>query len=237
MMLAILAASLLGSLHCVGMCGAFVAVATMDPSARAPAAWVLHAAYHGGRLVTYLVLGALAGLLGQALDFGGDLAGLPKAAAVASGSIMILFGATQALRVLGVRLPRLPLPPGVSFLVERGHRLLHARGPITRAVGIGLLTTLLPCGWLYAFAATAAGSADPVKAVGVMAAFWLGTLPALAAVGAGLQRLTGSARRHMPLATAVLLVVVGVTTVVVRVRPAFVERAPGRAPEVVCHGP
>ena len=65
-------ASLLGSLHCAGMCGAFVAFAVGidDPDAARKRAR-LHAAYNLGRLVTYSVLGAIAGAIGGALDLAG----------------------------------------------------------------------------------------------------------------------------------------------------------------------
>jgi len=60
LILAIFAASVLGSLHCAGMCGAFVAIAVQDRGN-----WRRHAslqaAYHGGRLASYLSLGIAAG--------------------------------------------------------------------------------------------------------------------------------------------------------------------------------
>jgi sulfite exporter TauE/SafE len=61
-----------------------------------------------------------------------------------------------------------------------------------------------------------------------MMAFWLGTLPMMIAVGVGVQSLTGALRPHLPLATSVLIVMVGVWTVVGRVKmPALDLRADG----------
>ena len=58
LVVAVFLASALGSLHCVGMCGAFLAIAFTDvPSA---GRWRLSVAYHGGRLVTYTALGVAA---------------------------------------------------------------------------------------------------------------------------------------------------------------------------------
>jgi sulfite exporter TauE/SafE len=101
-------------------------------------------------------------------------------------------------------------------LVARGHRLAFELPPLARASVVGLLTTLLPCGWLYAFAITAAGTGSPAVGALTMAVFWLGTLPMLIAVGVGVQTLTGALRAHLPMATSLLIVTVGVWTVLGR---------------------
>ena len=68
---AILLVSLVGSPHCAGMCGPFIAfcVGTEKQSPSRHAA--VQGAYHGGRLLSYLLLGVVAGLLGV-----GDLLGV-----------------------------------------------------------------------------------------------------------------------------------------------------------------
>ncbi len=220
---AVLLASLLGSLHCAGMCGAFVAFAVAGVDERAPAGlrpprWLLNASYNGGRLITYTILGAIAGALGSAVDFGGSAVGVQRSAAILAGAIMVGFGLVTALRLSGVRIARLPLPPGLDRLVTAGHRAAMRLSPARRALAIGMLTTLLPCGWLYAFAVTAAGTAHPLLGAGTMAVFWAGTLPVMASLGAGIQSLAGPLRRRVPLATAVILVIVGLFTIVGRLR-------------------
>ena len=82
-----------------------------------------------------------------------------------------------------------------------------------RAATIGLLSALLPCGWLYAFAVIAAGTASAAWGAAVMTAFWLGTVPVLASLGVGVQALTGTLGRRIPLATALLLVALGLYTI------------------------
>lgn len=233
---AVFVASLLGSMHCAGMCGAFLAFAVAgDPAGpspgRAHSRAALHAAYNGGRLVTYTLLGAIGGLLGAALDLGGSLAGVQNAAAVLAGAMMVGFGVVAVLRIRGVRIPRLPLPMALRNAVARGHRAALEWPPLTRAGAIGLLTTLLPCGWLYAFAITAAGTADPLYGAITMAVFWAGTLPVMLSLGIGLQSLTGSLRRRLPLLTSLLLVGVGLFTIAGRLAtPAFARPPSGAAP-------
>jgi sulfite exporter TauE/SafE len=67
----VLLASLLGSLHCAGMCGPLVAVALGDTRVRSYGGRaVLHGAYHGARLLTYSAAGLVCGLLGAGLNWG-----------------------------------------------------------------------------------------------------------------------------------------------------------------------
>ncbi len=213
----VLIASLVGSLHCVGMCGAFVAFAcgTGDqPGVRSKA--LLNIAYNGGRLVTYSALGAIAGALGRVLDLGGDFVGIQQAAAIFAGLVMIVFGVVTLMKIKGVKLPKTPLPSFLVKAVALGQGLAMTMRPVPRALTIGLMTTLLPCGWLYAYALVAAGTGSPVGGALTMAIFWLGTLPYLVAVGAGVQSLAGVLGKHLPTATAVLIVLVGLFTVMLR---------------------
>ncbi|MFT3787437.1 MAG: sulfite exporter TauE/SafE family protein [Tepidisphaeraceae bacterium] len=187
---AIFFASLLGSLHCAGMCGAFVALAVNGANEGASKI-ATQSAYHLGRLVTYVTLGAIAGTLGSLLNVAAKLAGLQPVAYAFAGASMVIFAGIALLRINGVKIARLPLPGFMQELLVRGHRVAMHRTPIARAATIGLLTTLLPCGWLYAFVITAAGTGSTLLGAGAMAVFWLGTLPMLVTIGTG----AGDARR------------------------------------------
>lgn len=214
--IAIFTASLLGSLHCAGMCGAFVAFAVGTEQNRRLHA-LLHAAYNGGRLVTYCILGAIAGLLGSALDLGGSLIGLQHAAAIGAGSLMIGFGLIALARTSGIKLPNPPVPALLKNIVLKGHRTAVTKPPIIRALAVGMLTTLLPCGWLYAFAIVAAGTASPGNGALTMAVFWAGTLPVLVALGIGVQKLSGPLAKRIPTITALAIVAIGLMTVLGRI--------------------
>ncbi len=205
--------SFMGSLHCVGMCGPLLAFAVGDPTVarRTSRAW-LHAAYHGGRLLTYALVGAICGLLGAAVDHGGARLGCHRAAALLAGTMVIAVGLAAALRAVGVRLPQAPLPGLIQRLVLAGQRAAFALAPLPRAFSTGLLTAFLPCGWLYLFALKAAGSGSPLWGAGFMMAFWLGSVPALVLVGAGVQTLARLFGRRLPLVTALVIVLLGVFT-------------------------
>ncbi len=218
----IAAASLLGSIHCAGMCGGFVAIAGEGTSGKAR--MLPQLTYNAGRLVSYTVLGASAGTLGHALDLAGSAAGLGRVAALVSGAIMILWGMGALLETQGVRIfrGRWALPRRVT----EGLAALRRLPASWRGFVLGLATTLLPCGWLYAFAVTAAGTANPVQGALLMAAFWSGNLPVLLGLGAMVSAAVGPLRRHVPLLSAAVIFGVGLFTVTARANlPAFAASA------------
>jgi sulfite exporter TauE/SafE len=214
-LVAVLMLSLFGSLHCAGMCGALVAfavgttTASQSPTSRA----VLQLGYHGGRAVSYALLGAASGLLGAALDLGGSLVGVQRVACVVAGGMMVLVGVVATLRYAGVALPHLPTPGWLQRTLRLGQRVAIELPPLPRALTIGLITALLPCGWLYAFVLVAAGAGSAAWGAAILLAFWLGTVPILVSVGTAIQSLTGRLGPRLPLATALLIVVVGLVTI------------------------
>jgi sulfite exporter TauE/SafE len=218
--LSVFVAALLGSVHCAGMCGSFACLASGGDASRPREAWRSAAAYNGGRLLSYVSLGMLAGAAGAGLDRLGAVAGLTRPATVVAGVLLMLWGLATLSATLGVRLPLLEVPPGLATRIARGVRAVQDRPPVLRGLALGVLTAALPCGWLYAFVATAAAAGSAAKGGLVMAAFWTGTVPMMAAVGLGAQRLLGPARRRLPMLTAVVLVLLGAFTVAGRFVPA-----------------
>jgi uncharacterized protein len=213
MIVSVFLASLLGSLHCAGMCGAFVALAVSPvPGKPTPSIFHVQSAYHLGRLGTYVLLGIFAGTAGALVDLGSTLAGIQPVAASLAGAVMIWFGASMLLRLAGVHVPKMPLPGFMQRLLTAGHTRAMNLGPAARAGVIGLLTTLLPCGWLYAFAVVAAGTASPFTGGLVMVIFWAGTLPVLVTIGTGLRAGLGSLGRRLPMVTSLLVIGVGLYT-------------------------
>lgn len=223
------AASLLGSLHCVAMCGPLVG-AYVDDEQGSP--WAGHLAYHLGRLATLLALGALAGALGQGVDALGGLAGFQRGVAWVAGASMVVWGAAALARGRRVEgnvpgLDRLPVGRALSALSRRPPR-------VGRAAAVGLLTPLLPCGWLALYAIPAAGTGDPLQGAAVLAAFWAGSVPALAGLGVALRGALRGLRPRLPALGGALLIALGVVTLVQRAR-APLPASPGAAP--ACHDP
>lgn len=202
-------ASLIGSLHCAGMCGPFIAFCVGADKNNAVKHALVQCAYHGGRLVSYAALGLVAGVIGSAIDTGGQLLGFQRTAMILAGALMAGFGALLLLRLVGVRIAKVKTPLFLQRLFQRGQRFAQSRHPVARAGMIGLLSILLPCGWLYLYVFVAAGTGSPWIGMLAMIAFWAGTVPILAAVGVGVQTLFGPLRRHLPVAVALAMMIFG----------------------------
>lgn len=209
-------ASLMGSLHCVGMCGGFVAIAAggAAPGTRG-AFWPL-LTYQLGRLLAYAVLGMAAGALGSAVDLAGSTAGLADIAAILAGGTVLTIAVAALARALGARLPQGPRFAALGQFLAKVHLRWSRKPPIARALVLGLVTSLLPCGWLWAFVLTASGTADALWGGLVMAVFWAGTVPALVGLGFGVRALFAPLARRLPLLAPTMLLVLGVVLLVWR---------------------
>jgi uncharacterized protein len=205
MLVAILVSSLVGSLHCVAMCGPLVGL----HGSRSLRLALVHAL---GRLATYATLGFVAGLVGRAVDLAGRLTTAQHVASLAAGVVIVGWGAHAIAVALGWR--RVRSVDGVWF--RRGLHQIHRRAPVGRAWLIGVLTGLLPCGWLWAFVVSAAGTASPWLGATVMATFWLGTVPAMTGLLALGGPLVDRIRRRMPVVSAGVLIALGLATLAVR---------------------
>ena len=224
LLLTVFAASVVGSLHCVGMCGPFVAFYSGADGSAGVRRFLSHAAYSFGRLLTYALYGLAAGAVGAALDVAGSLAGFQRIAAILAGVTMILWGVLALLQIRGVRIFKHGSGNGrIARFFRRGFSMVSDKPPIIRASAVGVLSGFLPCGWLWAFVVTAAGTGNAVNGAAVMTAFWAGTVPALLAVGFGTQLVSAPLRRHVPAVTAVLLVGLGLFAIFGR--PASVTAA------------
>jgi sulfite exporter TauE/SafE len=207
----VVSASVLGSLHCAFMCGPLVSAC----QAGAPQRAAPQLGYHLTRGVSYAVLGSASGAVGAAVDWAGAGAGLGRLAAVVSGLLVVLSALFWLWPTL--RLGRAPASGAAnSRRLGRGLVRLRRRGPTLRASLLGLVTPALPCGYLYAFVLSAAGTGSWQGGAALMAAFWLGTLPALLGVGYLVERLSASVRARVPLITGLTLLAMGVLGVLGR---------------------
>lgn len=172
-----------GTLHCAGMCGPFVLSQVMADAERTTVArygeWRRLAGaallpYHLGRLTTYTVLGAIAG-------YATALFAATSMFAWLSGGLLVLAASLMVLQALGLTLGGATLP---RFLATLAGSLSNGRHAATR-YALGVVLGFLPCGLLYGALAAAAGTASAVEGAAAMAAFALGTAPALLAVGWG----------------------------------------------------
>lgn len=209
----VLASSLLGSAHCAGMCGGIALAAIGPAGASRPAR---QAGYHLGRLASYAMVGVVAGLVGQVVDDAGVLVGVQRIAAIAAGTMIAAFGAIGVARAFGARIPSAGVPAPLVAVAQRVHAQTLRLPAAHRGLPLGLATPLLPCGWLYAFAAISAASASPAVGALVMAAFWLGTVPAVVLASNGARIAFARLGRAAPVVAGLAMVAVGVHAAVVR---------------------
>ena len=168
-------AGFLGSFHCTAMCGPFVSFYSID--ARKPMA--NHLTYQTGRLCSYLALGTLAGTLGQSVLYLGSVVQAQRALIVVMGVTMIAAGILYLVPLKRFRISS-KLHHRIGSVMRE---VTGRRGSPATAGLIGLCSTLLPCGFLYAFILTAVATGHPLSGLIVMFGFWLGTLPSLMLIG------------------------------------------------------
>lgn len=200
---------LIGSLHCVGMCGP-IALAMPYQAGNKWTTGLNILQYHLGRTLTYALLGGLIGLLGKGLF----LAGLQKAFSIGAG-VLLLVAAIYSIRAAN-NLIAIPLVNNLFFKLKLTlGRLLRER-KASSLVLIGMLNGLLPCGLVYLAIVGAVSTGAVLSGMGYMALFGLGTVPLLLAASfAGTFasiRLRNTLRKLVPVflvAFALLLILRG----------------------------
>lgn len=207
-------AGIASSAHCMVMCGGISGALGMRarqhgvPAARALAQGL---GYQLGRTASYTVAGALCGGLGGALAALIDLAGVARALRVAAGVLLIALALQIALRRRGFNsLERL----GARFW--RRLAPFAAAGRADRPGGallLGMVWGWMPCGMIYSMLAFAALSGGAARGAVTLAAFGLGTWPAVLAGGLISGQLSRLARaRGLYALAGVLLALFGAIT-------------------------
>ena len=180
---------MLGSLHCVGMCGPIaLALPVVSNDKWGKVKGVL--AYNTGRVFTYTVLGLVFGLLGKTFI----IAGYQQALSITLGVLIltiVLLPSTISQRFGFTTVLFKPVTKLKSALGK-----LFTKKTYSSLFSIGLLNGLLPCGLVYTGVAGAIALADPLKASAFMVFFGLGTVPAMLALSLAGQKLSMVVRNN-----------------------------------------
>jgi sulfite exporter TauE/SafE len=211
----------LASLHCVSMCGGFVAAYSLraaesqEAVARAsmlqPAVLWAHLLYNVGRLTTYALLGGLMGLIGSFIAASGQLMGIQGLASILAGIFMIFLGLSLGRWVPYTAL----LQPAWASQFSRLSRVGRQLASRTMSLGtfpLGLLLGLMPCGPLYAMEIDAAGTGSIGRGMLTLLAFGLGTVPALFVFGLASTLIGHRLPRRLFQVAALAVVALGVLT-------------------------
>lgn len=194
--LGIVSSSFFGSWHCAGMCGPIATLMSTRKSL-----W----SYNLGRLISYSLLGAIAGGIGQFFLNSNFVTLRWLSAGVLA---FLLVGSGLSLIFPQFLMSKLEL-------WKWSHKLLQiVKKAQAFHIGqsgfvVGLLTALLPCGWLYTYVLAAIATHSPWAGALTLSLFWLGGLPTLSAVPFMIRKTVQSAGLRQQRIAGLVLIVSG----------------------------
>lgn len=200
LILSLFLASFLGSWHCAVMCGPIACFVANQGQAKF---------YHLGRLITYISLGALAGAFGEIL-FNHTTRGF-YLAIITSVTGIIIFSSLVRLNIITIKKTK------VSFFKNKINLILirlFKKWAGRSSFVVGLLTGLLPCGWLLMFVFSVIATHSAISGGFILFIFWLGGLPALVAVSGGMARLINKSPLYHQRIAGIVLIFVAISSII-----------------------
>ncbi len=200
---------LLTSLHCIGMCGAIILAYSANSVERngqnvKASGFILHAAYNGGRIFSYALVGAVVGLVGVALA---SIRQIGEVISIVGGGVMIIAGIAMADVV---KFPTAIKLGGASNAMMKLHGSLLRERTVRSKLLLGFLTPLLPCGILYPMIAKAAVAGSVLKGATTMLVFGLGMAPSLMLLGSVSSFFSARMRKGSEILAAITIILMGV---------------------------
>jgi len=202
-LLSALILGLMGSFHCAGMCGP-IAIALPLHGNTVPQKIYGGILYNLGRTLTYGIMGAIFGLLGQ----GVEMLGFQQ-------KISVIMGAAMIISVLFPTLFRNQYSPTKSWFTLIGRlkttiREMFSTRSFSSLFLIGLLNGLLPCGLVYMAIAGAIGTGNAGLGSIYMILFGLGTIPMMLSISLAGNIMSSAIRTKINKLIPVLVVIVGI---------------------------
>lgn len=201
-----LALGLLGSAHCIGMCGGITAALSLSLAGHSRAqVRGLMFVYHLGRITSYAIAGFLLASLGWYL--GGLTPEIKMGMRYLAATMLVAMGlyltgywrGLTYLEKAGQHLWR--------FIQPRATALLPINSP-TKALVIGMMWGWLPCGMVYSALTWSSVQGEPLHGALLMAAFGFGTTPSVLLVGAFSRQLSHVIQAHITRNLAGLLIII-----------------------------
>ncbi|ARV08915.1 hypothetical protein BTO05_04425 [Winogradskyella sp. PC-19] len=201
------ALGLLGSLHCVGMCGPIAFMLPVDRSNSFKKVTQI-AIYHFGRLLAYSLIGLVFGIVGKSLY----IFGLQQQLSIIIGILMIVLVIIPYKTIGKYNLSK-PLHRLISKVKSSLGKALKKKTADT-FLTIGFLNGFLPCGLVYMAVFGAIASGSLAKGSLYMLLFGLGTIPLMTtAIYIG-KFLNSSVKQHIQKAIPIFVVVIGALFIV-----------------------
>jgi uncharacterized protein len=196
----------LGSGHCLGMCGGLVSSFFMRLGARS---YVPYLAYHAARVTVYGMIGLTAASLGAVLVQTGIIGKAQGVLEIVAGLIVILLG----LDMLGLSPVRNKLRFAPLAWLHQQFAAATQRGPVAGASIGGAINGLMPCSMTMAMAVQATTAPSPAAGGLLLLAFGAGTLPSMLAASFLFGRLGVKTRGWLLRGAALFIIVLGLLTV------------------------
>lgn len=204
--LTIITIAFLGSFgHCIGMCGGIVIAYS---STKINTNWskskqsISHVLYSMGRINTYVILGFIFGALSSIVTFNNTASGVLL---IITGILMILVGLSLSGKLKF--LTNLEHSVSKSKIYQTTFKSLIGSDSLISFYLLGMLNGLLPCGFVYVFAITAASTGSALWGAFVMLIFGLSTLPAMFSLGFFIGIFKQMALRNLFITLASILVI------------------------------
>jgi sulfite exporter TauE/SafE len=202
---------LLGSGHCLGMCGSLVCgyfIRAKQLGGKAKAGFSPYLAYHAARVSVYGCVGLLAAALGAVLVSTGQIGLAQGVLQIIAGLIVILLG----LELLGIS----PLKLTVGFAPARWLRQQFAgaaqKGMVRGAAIAGLVNGLMPCSMTMAMAVKATTAPSVPEGGLLLLAFGAGTLPSMLLASVLFGKLGPKMRGYLQKGAGLFVITLGVST-------------------------
>ncbi len=194
---------LMGSLHCVGMCGPIAFMLPLDRSDRFKMSMQV-LVYHIGRMAAYALLGLAFGFFGKGLY----VFGAQQYLSIGMGILMILAVVIPQNKLNTYRISK-PIYSIISKIKSRLGALLKKRTADT-FVTIGFLNGFLPCGLVYMALFASIAMASPLEGSIYMMLFGLGTVPLMTSAAILGKLLKTPLRKRIRQLIPIFVILVGV---------------------------
>ena len=202
MLVSALILGLMGSLHCVGMCGPIAFMLPVDRTNNYKKFGQIFI-YHFGRLLAYGIIGLIFGLLGKGLS----IFGIQQKLSIIIGIIMILVVLIPYKTFNKYNLSK-PIYKIISKVKNQLGKELKKKSPDT-FLTIGFLNGFLPCGLVYMALFGSIAMGDALQGSLYMMLFGVGTLPLMTAAIYFSNLLKGGIRQKVQRAIPVFVIIIG----------------------------
>lgn len=193
---------LLGSFHCVGMCGPIAFMLPVDRSNNLKKI-IQIAIYHFGRLLAYSIIGLIFGLIGKSLF----IFGFQQQLSIFIGVIMILIVLIPQKTFNKYNFSK-PIYKVISKVKSSLGNAMKKK-TLDTFLTIGFLNGFLPCGLVYMALFAAIATGNTLSGSIYMAAFGLGTIPLMTTTIYFSQFLKGKTRQRIQKIIPVFVVIIG----------------------------